>query len=77
MSFILLEDLQEYISVQGTCVLICGLWLSDEVGGVGRAKPSQALAQEVALRFVAGKRSRGKLIENQWVHFLGFAHRFR
>ena len=25
---------------------------------------------------VYGKRSRGKLIENQWVNFLGFAHRF-
>ena len=24
----------------------------------------------------ARKRSRGKLIENQWVNFLGFAHRF-
>ena len=23
-----------------------------------------------------GKRSRGKLIENQWVNFLGFAYRF-
>ena len=23
-----------------------------------------------------GKRSRGKLFENQWVNFLGFAHRF-
>jgi hypothetical protein len=57
MSFILLEDLQEYISVQGTCALICRLWLSDEVGGVGRAKPSQALAQEVALRFVAAANS--------------------
>ena len=51
------EDLQEYISVQGTCALICRLWLSDEVGGVGRAKPSQALAQEVALRFVAAAHS--------------------
>jgi hypothetical protein len=57
MPFILLEDLQEYISVQGTCALICRLWLSDEVGGVGRAKPSQALAQEVALRFVAAAHS--------------------
>ena len=56
--------------------MICRLWLSDEVGGVGRAKPSQALAQEVALRFVAGKRSQGKLFENQWVNFLGFAYRF-
>ena len=25
---------------------------------------------------VKGKRSQGKLFENQWVNFLGFAHRF-
>ena len=37
--------------------MICRLWLSDEVGGVGRARPSQALAQEVALRFVAAAHS--------------------
>ena len=24
---------------------------------------------------IEGKRSQGKLIENQWVNFLGFAHR--
>jgi len=44
MPLILLEDLQEYISVHGTWAMICRLCLSDEVGGVGRATPSQALA---------------------------------
>jgi hypothetical protein len=44
MPLILLENLQKYISVHGTCAMICRLCLSDEVGGVGRAKPSQDLA---------------------------------
>ena len=66
MPLILLEDLQKYISVQGTCAMICRLWLSDEVGGVGRAMPSQALAQEVALRFVAA--GRGPQLNGACVH---------
>jgi hypothetical protein len=46
--------------------MICRLWLSDEVGGVGRAMPSQALAQEVALRFVAA--GRGPQLNGACVH---------
>ena len=46
--------------------MICRLWLSDEVGGVGRARPSQALAQEVALRFVAA--GRGPQLNGACVH---------
>ena len=30
----------------------------------------------VRFGYILRKRSRGKLIENQWVNFLGFAHRF-
>jgi hypothetical protein len=71
MPLILLEDLQKYISVQGTCAMICRLWLSDEVGGVGRTKPSQALAQEVALRFVAA--GRGHQLNGACVHGRGSA----
>jgi hypothetical protein len=66
MPLILLEDLQEDISVQGPCAMICCLCLSDEVGGVGRAMPSQALAPEVALRFVAA--GRGHQLNGACVH---------
>ena len=66
MPLILLEHLQEYISVQGTCAMICRLWLSDEVDGMGRTTPSQALAQEVALRFVAA--GRGHQLNGACVH---------
>ena len=66
MPLILLEDLQEYISVHGTWAMICRLCLSDEVGGVGRATPSQALAPQVARRFVAA--GRGQQLNGACVH---------
>jgi hypothetical protein len=66
MPLILLEDLQEYIPVHGTCAMICRLCLSNEVDGMGRTKPSQDLAQEVALRFVAA--GRGQQLNGACVH---------
>ena len=38
--------------------------------------PSGAVMALIIRDAPSGKRSRGKLIENQWVNFLGFAHRF-
>ena len=36
----------------------------------------QRVALDDVMDDMEGKRSRGKLIENQWVNFLGFTHRF-
>jgi hypothetical protein len=42
----------------------------------GQEWEARELFFEVALPWLEGKRSRGKLIENQRVNFLGFAHGF-
>ena len=48
-----------------------------ELGHNGKpGRPKKTFKKGVHVRVThKGKRSRGKLIENQWVNFLGFAHR--
>ena len=40
------------------------------------AEQVTVLVWVVPAQLFKGKRSQGKLVENQWVNFLGFAHRF-
>ena len=49
-----------------------------EIFSARRAKREQdhEAFQAQLYQQIGRKRSRGKLIENQWVNFLGFAHRF-
>jgi len=48
----------------------------DDFEGVPRTEAIAALEQAYERLLEGRKRSRGKLVKNQWVNFLEFAYRF-